>query len=180
MIERLSALPTDDIAFAMKNGFNPSRRNRNIGTFKQGHEQNNRFVIPSPGGHFPVFSQIDDFDTVKRNVAGNEVTFLIQKTRSDCFHACTVDDITTLFGAVPAKDWEGLQTLVFRQPTRKQSIASPVWGRLQYYSDIVTPQKRNVASGPVLHLEAVKRGDCYKICSSLSPEFQVGTRPSAV
>jgi hypothetical protein len=130
-------------------------------------------VVPNPRAGFPAFSQIGNFDTVKAVVAGRDITFLIEKTRPDCFHACTVADIAALFDVIPAADWYGLQTIVFRQPTRKQSVFSPVWGRLQYHAEIITRQNRCVASGPVVQLEAIEQDFSYEMPSSLSTDEQL-------
>lgn len=72
-----------------------------------------------------------------------------------CVHPCTVDDVARILEALPQSDWAGLQTFVFRQPTRKQLILSPVWGLLLYYSEISTAKGKILAKGPVIFFDAV-------------------------
>lgn len=113
--------------------FNPIRRNRNIGTPKQGHGQNNRLGVPWPwiGGTWPT-AHLDPSHWVRRNVNGRDVTLIVEKTTGGCVHACTVEDVAAILAHVPVTDWEGLETFVFRQPSRKARILKPAWGRMFY------------------------------------------------
>jgi hypothetical protein len=105
----------------MRNGYNPTRRNRNIGTAKQGRGQNNRLTIPSICHDERIWwGQLGKSREVRRSVAGRELLFIVEETRTDSLHACTVDDICQLLGNVAAEDWEGLGIFVLRQPTRNR------------------------------------------------------------
>ena len=70
---------------------------------------------------------------------------------------------------IPFDDWHGLTTFVFRQPTKKQRIIAPVWGRLFYSAKLGQANRRNLPTGPALMLEATKIGDTFKWRNSLRP-----------
>ena len=109
---------------------NPSRRSRNIGTAKQGHEQNNRLTLPT-STHPPYrmfFENLQNVRTERRTLGEHSLLFLIEKPRPGVAHACSIDDIERVLSCV-APDLEGLRFIVLRQPKRKEEILSPVWGR---------------------------------------------------
>jgi len=134
----------------MRAGRDARRRNRNIGTGASGHGRDNRLVIPDPWRERDVFSErLTEYREVTRQVHGERVTFLVGRTRPDRWHACTVDDVTRVLRALPARDQEILELVVLHQPTRKQELLKPVWGRLRYLARI----GRHM--GPALILEAV-------------------------
>jgi hypothetical protein len=137
-------------------GRNPTRRNRNIGTPKSGHGQNNRMTVPEVAhGDHVFWERIDGATEVRRIVSGRVLRFFIQPTRSDCIHACTVDDIAQLMSNVPAAEWEGLETVVLRQPRRKEQVLASVWGRLSYSSELVNGGGDVLYRGPAIVIEAV-------------------------
>lgn len=117
--------------------FNPVRRNRNIGTPKQGHGQNNRMIVPRPwisAGW--CAAQLNPGQMLRRTVNGRDVTLIVEKTSGGCVHACSVEDVIFLLSHVPLADWAGLETFVLRQPTRKARVLRPAWGRMFYYADL--------------------------------------------
>jgi hypothetical protein len=120
----------------MKNrpGYNPTRRNRNIGTAKQGHGQNNRLRIPSPVPIEKVFyERLGKYTKTVVDINGKPYTFAVEATRKDSQHACSVADVTHVLQQISPDDLEGLDLIIFRQPKRKEEILSPVWGRLIYF-----------------------------------------------
>src|SRR5579884_3579695 len=136
--------------------FDPNRRNRNIGTAKQGRGSKNRMSIPEPehGAHEP-WERIGDAREEERAVGNRLLRFFFQPLRSDCVYACTVNDIVRVLEHVPGDDWSGIGAFLFRQPSRKEQLLKPVWGRLAYAADLVRSDKRVVYSGPVIVLEAI-------------------------
>lgn len=113
--------------------FNPTRRNRNIGTPKQGHGQNNKMVIPWPATvEKDFYERLGDFEREIKDINGKPFTFVIEETRANPKHACSVTDIVNILKLIPAEDIEDLSLIVFRQPKRKEEILSCVWGRLIY------------------------------------------------
>lgn len=112
---------------------NSVRRNRNIGTENQGFSKDNKLVIPYTceiGFWFTERLQV--YSVVKRLVNGVEVRFIVEQTRENSFHACTIDDIVEVLKLVPILDLEEINLVVLRQPKRKEEILNSVWGRLIY------------------------------------------------
>ena len=113
--------------------YNPTRRNRNIGTSKQGYGQNNKLTIPKPCGILKCFyERLVDYIKVKKTINGHEFLFIIEKTRESSKHACSISEIETIIEQIPIKDYGKLKFIVLRQPKRKEETLSPTWGRLIY------------------------------------------------
>jgi len=155
---------------AMQSPRNPTRRNRNIGTAAQGHGQDNVLVIPNRADGLHWLDRIDRYSLEDRIVSGRSVRFIIEETTGNCVHPCTISDVVHVLQAIPASDWAGLATFVFRQPTRKQLALSPVWGRLAYAADITTSKGKVLSSGPTIYLEAVDVGKSIIWSTSLDPD----------
>jgi len=123
----------------MRPGWNPTRRNRNIGTKARGHGADNRLVIPDSWHQMTRFyERLEDYVFVKRMIGAREILFFVEPPRPDWFYPCTLDDICTVLQRCSPKDIEAFDFIVLRQPTRKQKILSPVWGRAIFYFDIST------------------------------------------
>lgn len=121
----------------MRNGRDATRRNRNIGTEKQGHGRNNEFVIPSCGSDYLVYwEKLVSFKAIEKTLGSKKITFLVEKTRKDTCHACTIDDICFLLKCLPKKDLAGIELIILRQPKHKEEILKPVWGRYIYYLEV--------------------------------------------
>ncbi len=91
-----------------------------------------------------------------RAIANRAVRFVIEANALGCIHPCTVEDVARVLSTLPQSDWAGLQTFVFRQPTRKQLTMSSAWGRLLYYAEISTSKGNRLAKGPAIFLDAVQ------------------------
>jgi hypothetical protein len=63
---------------------------------------------------------------VELEVSGRERTFIVERTRDDVAHPCTVDDVAGVLSMVDATHIDGLSIVLFRQPTRKQEVLNPV------------------------------------------------------
>jgi hypothetical protein len=148
----------------MRPGRNPTRRNRNIGTAARGHGQDNKLVIPNSWRDSHVFwEKLEHHRTVTRAVEGREFYILVEETRGDCVHPCTVDDLVHVVQHIPAEDLQGLNLFVLRQPKRKEQILSPVWGRMAYETEF------GDHIGPVVILEAIDPSKPVKWPRSLTP-----------
>jgi hypothetical protein len=157
----------------MRSGFSPIRRNRNIGTAKQGHGRQNRMVIPCRHEALSPLEVIGEHASEQRKVAGKTVTFIVEETRADSSHPCSIADVARLLESVPSSDWAGLNTIIFRQPTRKQAILDPAWGRLRYSGRVTAKKMQVIAEGPMLMLDAVNQGFNMNWSAALAPEDQV-------
>jgi hypothetical protein len=112
---------------------NPTRRNRNIGTAKQGHGQDNKLVISHPAATMKFFfERLDKYDVVERIINNHKFKFVVERTRKHSFHACTIDDLEIILSHIPKEDYGDLELIILRQPKRKEEILKPVWGRLIY------------------------------------------------
>lgn len=121
----------------MRPGWNPARRNRNVGTKAHGHGSNNRLTIPE-SWHEPkrYFEKLSSYTVVHRTVGTRELLFFIEPTRPDWFYPCSVDDICAVLSRCSSEVLSAFDLIVMRQPTRKQRILCPVWGRAIFSFDI--------------------------------------------
>lgn len=153
----------------MRSGFNATRRNRNIGTAKQGHGQDNALCVASPvSASGPFWEQLGKYQVVRRRCGGRGLPFFVEETREDCVHACSVADIVFVLSHFPAQDYAGLAAIVLRQPKRKEEILHPVWGRMAYWSNVGRPQEGSTA-GRVVILEALQPDRIWWRDKSLGP-----------
>jgi hypothetical protein len=133
----------------MRPGWNPTRRNRHVGTKAHGHGSNNRLVIPESWHELKCFYEcLSSFVLVTRTLAGRDLLFFVEPTRPDWFYPCTVDDICAILSHCPPDDVSSFDFIVLRQPTRKQRILSPVWGRAIYSFGVSSYR------GPAIVIEA--------------------------
>lgn len=113
--------------------YNPTRRNRNMGTENQGFGQNNRLKISTPYGTLKSFyERIEKYQKEIRIINDHEFLFVIEETRENSFHSCSVEDLEKIIEHIPKEDYGDLKFIILRQPKRKEEIISPVWGRLIY------------------------------------------------
>ena len=141
--------------------WNPTRRNRNIGTAKSGRGLANRLVIPASWKDPRVFwEKLRD----PLHVEADGFTLLIEPCLPGFVHSVIADDALRVLGLFPSDDVARIRTLVLRQPTRKQRILSSVWGRLAYFATFPS------AEGPAVVLEAQQPGGTFKWPRSLRPD----------
>ena len=140
------------------------RRNRNIGTGKSGHGQDNRLVVPEPWADARRFwERIRKPVLVERTVCGQALPFVVEAPRPPFLHPCTVDDLAELIDLLPSSDIRGIAFVALRQPTKKQALLSLVWGRLVYHAEVAG------LSGPALILEAQRFPGSVRWPKSLQP-----------
>ena len=144
---------------------NPIRRNRNIGTSNQGHGQNNELVIPYVSGHMKSFHErLEKYTKDFRTINGNVFEFVVEETRSNSEHACTVEDIFEILKHIIPKDYGRLNLIILRQPKRKEELLSSVWGRLIYSYHFENKFR------PAIILEAIESNKELKWSKRLGPE----------
>jgi hypothetical protein len=147
--------------------YNPTRRNRNIGTSKQGHGQNNKLTIPKPCATSKTFTErLDKYEKLEKNINGHNFLFIIEQTRESSKHACSINDIERIIEQIPSYDFGNLKLIVLRQPKRKEETLSPVWGRLIYSYEFENDYF------PAIILEAVDYTKRLKWAMNLSIESQ--------
>jgi hypothetical protein len=151
--------------------FNPTRRNRNIGTAKQGHGKDNRLVIPELAASSRTWNEsLGKHRIVRKNLNGREIVFIIEETSGGCVHACSVDDILHILSRIPESHWLGMNTFVLRQSTRKQRLLAPAWGHMFYSAELGLPGRNAIAVGSAIFLEAVNIQENISWSTSLDPD----------
>jgi hypothetical protein len=124
------------MTLGIKPGHNPVRRNRNIGTARQGHGQNNRLVIPSIcAGERHWAETLHAHHIVLQRIRSHDITFIIEACRRPFTHACSIEDVEHVLSHVPLEDWGDIETFVLRQSTRKQCMLRRAWGCIYYSAD---------------------------------------------
>jgi hypothetical protein len=146
---------------APRPGWNPVRRNRNIGTAKSGRGLDNRLVIPSPRRDMRAF-----WEALRERVEieADGYVFCVEPCRDGFVHAVTIGDALRVLAMLPSIDTQHLRLIVFRQPTRKQRTLSLVWGRLAYRAEVGRHE------GPAIILEAQPRSESIRYGRRLGPE----------
>jgi len=140
------------------------KRNRNIGTAKSGRGQDNRMVVPEAWADARrLWARLHNPVVVERSIGGRAMPFVIEPPRPPFLHQCTVDDLTELLDLFPLADLRDISLIALRQPTRKQSLASLVWGRLVYHAEAAG------VSGPALIVEAQRSPSFVLWPKSLQP-----------
>jgi hypothetical protein len=110
-----------------------TRRNRNIGTSKQGQGKDNKLTIPMPAVTLRSFyERLGNYKKFPKTINGHDFLFIVEETRESSGHACTINDISIIIENIPNKDYGDLKLIVLRQPKRKEETLSPVWGRFIY------------------------------------------------
>lgn len=144
--------------------WNPTRRNRNIGTEKSAHSQNNKLVVPERWLDFKIFwERLVDPIIVPVEIKAHKITMFIEPVRKGCVHACTPHDIIKVLELIPQEHLEEIEVIVLRQPKKKEEILKPVWGRFVYYADL------GKYSGPGVYIEAAEVGKVIKWGNKLTP-----------
>jgi hypothetical protein len=146
-------------------GYNPIRRNRNIGTENAGYGQNNRLVIPEKWTESRrYYEKLKNPVFVPITVWSAPLHVVVEPPLPGFVHACTVEDIIHLLEFIPAAHFSDIRMIVLRQPKRKERILSLVWGRWQYFSEIGN------LSGSAIYLEAQDIRSPKKWPNSMNPE----------
>ena len=147
-------------------GYNPTRRNRNIGTENAGYGQNNRLVIPAAwADDRRYYEKLVNPIEVAVKVRSVSLQILVEPPLIGFAHACTIDDIEHLLQLVPVAHFQAFRLIVLRQPKRKERNLSPTWGRWVYWSNI------GVHSGSAIYLEAQDLSRPIRWSTSLTPDY---------
>ena len=146
------------------NGWNPTRRNRKIGTEDQGFGQDNRFCIPQRWSDDRVFwEKLNNPVKIDLKVRANEFLVFVEPTKKDYTHSCTIDDLEKILNLIPDRYINDIDMFIFRQPKRKEEIVISCWGRIGYWANI------GEKSGVAVFLEAQNINQPLKWKKSLTP-----------
>lgn len=148
----------------------PTRRNRNIGTATQGHGQNNRLTVP---GRMLAERRWEELVGATKQVThlvhGRPMQFIVEELNPGYFHSCKVDVLRSVLELFPVEDLKGLGAILLRQPTRKQVVLEPTWGRLTYLANVGIGEGKSLYEGPLVTLEAQEIGKPMVWSKSLGP-----------
>lgn len=134
----------------MRAGRRPERRNRKIGTAASGRGRDNRMVVPEryhDGLHF--YERLGPHTATEERLHDQSLTLLVETARSGCTFGCSPSDVLHMLSHLPPADLVGLRIVMMRQPTRKQEVLRPVWGRCVFDADVGSHR------GPAIVLEAI-------------------------
>lgn len=146
-------------------GYNPVRRNRNIGTEKSGFGQDNRLKIPRAWAERRFFyERLIEPIVVPCDIGQLRIHVLVEPPLQGFTHACTVDDILRVLSYVPLAHTLPFEVIVLRQPKRKERILGPVWGRMVYWSNL------GRFTGPAIYPETQDTSRPLKWSKSLTPD----------
>ena len=147
-------------------GWNPSRRNKKIGTSNQGFKARNDFGIPTSRQDDRLFWQkLRNQVALPYTIGDHEFVILIEPTYRDYKYYVTVPDLIEVIKCIPEEHRRDIKIFAFRQPKRKEAIFSQVWGRLGYLVEF------GKYSGPTVFLEAQPIDLTYKIKNNIDTDF---------
>lgn len=148
-----------------KNTHNPTRRNRNIGTKKSGHGQDNRMRIPESWHDDRVFwSKAISPKFLTLSIAEKKLSVIVEPVKSGFSHHVSPWDIEKILSNLGESHVADLAAIVLRQPKRKEILMSSVWGRFVWHADI------GDAHGPMIMIEAQETNSSQRWRKSLKPE----------
>ncbi len=146
-------------------GWNPNKRNRNIGTTKQGHSRDNELTIPQPTDTLRSFyERFDGAQTSTFSLHGREIPVISENLKEGFYYSCTPADVEHILNHLPAEDLAEFGMVIFRQPKKKERILSPVWGRLIYSVEFKNDYY------PAIILEALPDTGEYSFPKKQTPE----------
>lgn len=137
-----------------RTGWKPERRNRKLGTpdwaWRDKPDAQEGFAVPWPTWEHRTPEERWTPDEIEQHqVHGRTVMVVAEKPRAGSAHVCTPADVCGIMGCLPAADVAGIGLVVLRQPTRKEDILRPAWGRMHWCVEF------RGYNGPAVVLDAV-------------------------
>ncbi len=144
--------------------WNPTRRNRKIGTEDSGYSKDNKLVIPDRWSEDKIFwERLSNPVKIPLKVKNHKITMFVEPTKHGYIHASTPNDILKILELIPKEHLQEIEIVVLRQPKEKEEILKPVWGRFVYYADL------GKYTGAGVYLEAMKVGTEFTWGEKLTP-----------
>lgn len=151
-----------------------TRRNRNMGTAAIGHGHDNKLTVPDVRATDRIwFENVTRVSRERVKVHGVERTFFVEELNEGFVHACSIEDVARVLVEIPEEDLVQLGAVLFRQPTRKQNVLRPSWGRLTYYAELGVVGGKSLYEGAMITLEAQRPERVMRWSRSLSPADQI-------
>ena len=129
--------------------WNPTARNRNIGTDARGYKHRNAFAIPRSRHLNKVYwENLRQPIKIPCALGAHQFNIFVEPPLPEFRHHTTVDDVLKILEHIPEDDRADISSIVLRQPKRKERIFSLTWGRLAYWAEY------DDSHGPAILLEA--------------------------
>lgn len=119
-------------------GYNPTRRNRKIGTKDHGWRDriDRPFNVPWPIWEWRTPNERWDPDAVTEiEVHGRSVIAVTDSLRKGYTFACSLKDIELVLNALPKQDVEEIGLVALHQFSPKEEIFRSFWGSINYVSN---------------------------------------------
>ncbi len=149
----------------------PTRRNRNIGTAKQGFGQDNELSIPN-GCDWnyewqAYWEKLGEYVVIPAELRGQKIQLVVERPQDGFYYPVTPWDVIRLLDHVDSNIWSGVELFVWRQPTKIERSLTASWGRIAYYATI----KEKEIEGTAIFLHALPRDRLsFSWNKSLTPE----------
>ena len=83
-------------------GRDQTKRNRNIGTSKQGHGKDDTFAIPQPADTSKFFyERFEDAQTEIVTIHNKEIPVIVETLKKGFYYSCTPKDVALLLNSLP-------------------------------------------------------------------------------
>lgn len=146
--------------------WNPTLRNRKIGTPYHGLKNRREFGIPSLWHDDRIFwERLNTPSVLPYSIDGHDFTILVEPTLADFKHYVSVTDLIEMIQRIPLVDRRDIKVFALRQPKRKELLHSQVWGRLGYWANF------GRYTGPSVVLEAQPINFAYQVDKNISADF---------
>ena len=107
----------------------PEQRSRRIGLAALGPAWSKRAVL------LGTAERLGPHQVVNSRLHGRPLTLLVEPARLGASYGCGPRDAVHLLGLLPKPDLDGLDLVVFRQPSRRVEIPDPPFGRCLFRAD---------------------------------------------
>ena len=120
-------------------GWNPIRRNKNIGTKKRGYSQKNQSVIPERSQNNLIYwERLINPVACPLEIKGHQITLLVEATKPGYVHTCTPSDIIGVVELIEQEHLEVIELVILRQPTKNKKYYDLFGVALQVMQILIT------------------------------------------
>ncbi|MCP4751133.1 MAG: hypothetical protein GY866_09580, partial [Proteobacteria bacterium] len=114
--------------------------NRNVGTAKQGHGQDNELTIPN-GCNWNYdwkahWEKLSDYRVFRKEIGASRPAFVVEKPADGFYFALTPWDVIRFLNLLDEDLWNEVELFIWRNQFRKERILSGAWGRIAYWANI--------------------------------------------
>ncbi|MEO0912781.1 MAG: hypothetical protein AAFY59_07310 [Pseudomonadota bacterium] len=145
----------------MIGGWRAERGNRRSGTKAAGYARPRDMRVPESwtdrdGNHTLFYERLSVEREEVVEIGAGRVALLYEKPREGFTYGCGSADVVRMLELASCEGASLPDVVAFRQPTRKQKLLTPVWGRFLYWAEF------GQRSGTAIVLEAQRLGDLMR------------------